>query len=588
MAFKKKVNNTFNASSIFDEAVKKLKKDEQRSTGEILDIISFSKNMLKIFPYDTQEIILKFTYAGTPYNEDLRITEKNIAIIKGWSLPNPWLTEGENSKINVLNRNIKNFKKDPRNSFFRDVIMVLGRRSGKSFISSLIAVYEAYKLIMMKDPKKHYVDADGREFKGELWVINTAISEKQAKTIVFKNIREMIYDCPMFYGRIGKETEDMIYLLTDADIEKNKIIKENGGKELPGNIVIACGNSNSSALRGHATVCVIYDEMAHYVKTDGTAAAEEVYTAIEPSCLTFYPWGAGRNIAISSPDLPSGFFFDHYNSAKTEDSMVMFQVPSWDANPNFTRESLQDKFNKNPDRAAAEYGAEFRRSGGNIWVPHNIIDEAITRRGGWCKHQQGHPGVAYYLHLDPAKNNDLWGVMVGHSEQKFDPNSRTFLHHIVEDYSRVFKAEPGGILDPDNIMDNFVLPLFQKFNIVGVSSDAFFSLEQQKKLMKHRINYREISYNGVNKNKIYETMRDFFVTGRISLCNDDAELQGELKNITIKHTRRNPIIQNNPNDKSFPNDDLVDCLGGIIDSVVKGAIGETRLPSIRTVMSSAR
>jgi hypothetical protein len=392
----------------------------------------------------------------------------------------------------------------------------------------------------------------------------------------------------MFYGRIGRETEDMMYLLTDADIEKNKTIKENGGKELYGTIVIACGNSNSPALRGHATVAVIYDEMAHYVDTDGTASAEEVYTAIEPSCSTFYNWGDGRNIVISTPDLPSGFFYEHFQSSKFINSMVMFQVPTWDANPNYSRDSLQDKFDKNPERAACEYGAEFRRAGGNIYIPHDIIDEAFRRRSGWYMRDIGHPSISYYMHLDPSKNNDLWGVLVGHEEKRFDLESRSYISHIVEDYSRVFKAEPGKVLDPDDIMDNFILPLFGKFKIVAVSSDAFFSLEQQKKLRRKGFNYREVSFSGVSKNKIYETMRDFFVTGRIELCEDDEELRGELKNITIKHTKRNPIIEHNSNDKRFPNDDLVDCLGGVIDSIIKGGAGTTRLPTLRMARTGIR
>ena len=587
MVFNKK-QSVFNPSEIFEDALKKVKKDALKDAGKTLNVISFAKEMLDIVPYPTQEIILKFVYGGTRYNDDLNIEDKDIDIIKSWSLPNPWLLDTKNCKYKKLQENIKNFKKDPKNNFFRDVVMILGRRSGKSFLSSLIAVYEAYKLIMMRDPKKHYVDKDGRELKGEIWIVNTAITEKQAKTIVFNNIKKMIYDCPMFYGRIGKETEDMMYILTDADIEKNKKIKESGGKELYGNIVIACGNSNSPALRGHDTIAVIYDEMAHYVETDGSASAEEVYTAIEPSCSTFYNWGDGRNIVISTPDLPTGFFFDHFGSAKEIDTMLVFQVPTWDANPLYDRPSLQDKFDKNPDRAASEYGAEFRRSGGNIWIPHDIIDKAIRKRPGWNIHNEGRPSINYYMHIDPAKNNDLWGVLIAHTEERYNPDSRSHIIHIVQDYSRVFKAPLGEVLDPDNIMDNFVLPLFNKFHIVSVSSDAFFSLEQQNKLRKHRINYREVSFNGVCKNKIYETMRDFFVTDRIELCNDDQELQGELKNITIKHTRKNPVIENSPHDKFYPNDDLVDCLGGIINSIVKGSTGETSLPRIRTVYTGMR
>jgi hypothetical protein len=587
MALKKAKQVLFDPESIFSGAVKKERKELLEKDGKILDVISFSENLLKVYPYRAQEIILKFLYGGTKFNEDLDITEDDLKIIESWEIPNTWLTHGENSKINILKKNKEQFKKDPRNNFFRDIVLIIGRRAGKSFLSSLIAVYEAYKLISLKDPHAYYSDGK-RKFTGDIWIVNTAVTEKQAKTIIFSYIKDFIYKCPVFEGRIGHETDDMIYLLTDADIKNNEKIKKMGGKSKQGSVVLACGNSNSPALRGHSTVACIYDEMAHYVDSSGKASAEEVYTAIEPSTSTFYKYGDGRNIVISSPDLPSGFFYDHYQSAKTVNTMLLFQIPTWDANSDHTKESLKDKFDKNFDRAMAEYGAHFRRSGGNVYIPHVMIDEAITRRDSWYKQKVGNSGIQYYLHIDPAKNSDRWAVMIGHMERRFDSENRIFLEHAVEDFSQTFKAESGKVLDPDEIMDDFVIPLFTKFKIVSVTSDQMFSLEQQKKLKRKGIHFREMSYNGVMKNKIYETMKDFFITGRIDLCNDDQELQGELKNITQKQTAHGFKIENNPDDKDYPYDDLVDCLGGVIFSMCQGAAGLTQLPKTMLVRTGFR
>jgi len=587
MALKKTKQVSFDPGSIFSGAVKKERKEILEKDGKILDIISFSENLLNVYPYPAQEIILKFLYAGTKFNEHLNITEDDLKVIESWEIPNTWLTHGENSKINILKKNKENFHKDPRNSFFRDIVLIIGRRAGKSFLSALIAVYEAYKLICLKDPHAYYSDGK-RKFTGDIWIVNTAVTEKQAKTIIFSYIKDFIHECPIFEGKIGHETDDMIYLLTDTDIKNNEKTKNMGGRPKQGSIILACGNSNSPALRGHSTVACIYDEMAHYVDSSGKASAEEVYTAIEPSTSTFYKYGDGRNIVISSPDLPSGFFYEHYQSAKTVETMLLFQIPTWDANPDHTKDSLKDKFDKNYDRAVAEYGAHFRRSGGNLYIPHVMIDEAIIRREGWYKQKNGNSGTEYYLHIDPAKNSDRWAVMVGHMERKFDSVNRIFIEYAVEDFSQTFKADSGGVLDPDIIMDNFVIPLFSKFKIVSVTSDQMFSLEQQKKLRRKGIHFREMSYNGVMKNKIYETMKDFFITGRVDLCNDDQELQGELKNIIQKQTPNGFKIENNPDDKDYPYDDLVDCLGGIIFSMCQGAQGLTRLPRTMLVRTGYR
>ena len=1038
----RKLNKTsveLDPSLMLGDALLKIKKENLESGGKPLSIIDFSKEILdpkgqSLFP--AQEVILKFFYAGTKFNEDLRITEEDIEEIKSWDIPQPWITDTENNKIYALKENIEKFNEDPANNFFRDLVLVLGRRSGKSFLTALLAVYEAYKLIMLKDPQKYY------GIGGEIWIINTAVSGKQAETIIFSQILDFVNQCAIFDGRVFKQLDDTLYICTDEDLKKREKAKKHGLKQTNGSIVLASGNSNSGALRGHAAACfhkdtiiftengmerignilkkenegifdidikcydgkefqkssklsvsrkdiyeivldnnkkvkstrdhvffiydmkedkvlekklidirdedliivnkendifsknnfyfgeeykkfllhyyncengvkdsyikmpnkmtedlahilgclisegrystktnisfgsidldvvekyaekvynvfgikqkieiiepkttkhkkyyyyqfhydkikyflskvvglgnkihnektipdcilmskketiksflrslfdgdgtfskkevsysstsksliddlsvvfdnfgysyyivesknknknskkcyklllynedainfietigfvskrrnlkikdflkkhknqnkqkrnvkislkrlenikeslskinlekkdkriknnfysaicsiksfkkrqknisrekvkeilylnnkynfiekedleyldfigscelnyikkinyykkdfvydiqvenshkfiangflvhncIIYDEMAHFVDTGGKASGEETYTALKYSVLTFQQKGDGRNITISSPDAASGFFFHHYESRKHANSALVFQIPTWNANPTITRESLNDAFEQNPDRASAELGAEFRRSGGNIFIPEEMILEAQHKRNGWYRKQEGVPGTEYYLHIDPAKNSDRWAIIIAHEEQRIDVETRQFVRYVVEDYSKAINPE-GETLNPDKIMDDVIIPLFSKFNIISVSCDTFFSTEQQIKLQKKGIAPREISYSGANKNKLYTNMKDYFIRGTIELCNDDQDLVEELRRITIDYSKKIPKIENPGNDKFCPWDDLPDCLCGIIDSMIKGASGATRLP----------
>jgi len=557
----------------------KKEKLKEKYSAKPLNIIDYAEKLVGEKLFDSQKIILKFFYAGTKFNEDLRITEYDLTVIKGWELEQSWIFNGEKNKLKAYNKNIVD-----KNSWFSDLVLILGRRSGKSYISSLIASYEAYKLICLKNPQKFYEISSGTS----IWIINTAVNAEQAQTIIFSALREFIHKCPVFEGRIAKETVNSIYLYTDADLEENEKIKKVGGRPKDGSVVVASGNSNSAALRGHTVAAVIYDEMAHYVTSDGKASAEEVYQALSPSTATFKPFGDGRNIVISSPDLPHGFFWDHYNNAKDLDSMMLFQLPTWDANPRFTKETFKDAIEGNEERAMAEYGAMFRSSAGNAFLPTELIDLAFNRRENWYMHKTGLTNYEYYMHIDPASNSDRYALMIAHPEYKYDTEARKNTMHVIEDLSLVFTAPPGGVIDPDDIMDIHILPLFKSFRIVSVTFDSMFSLEQQKKLRKSNINFRSISFNGANKNEIYSTMKDLFIQERITLCRDDSELRGELKNITINWTKTPPKISKNPNNKDFPNDDLPDCLGGVIHSMMTGATGRTKLPRTITVRTGIR
>lgn len=569
----------FDPDSLFSDAVKDINKSKY-SEHKPLDIISFAEKFTKKKLYPAQEIVLKWFYAGTKHNQNVEITDNDIEIIKTWDIDQPWLWEGENSKYELL----KKYKNDPTR-FFTDLVLVLGRRAGKSFMTALIATYEAYKLICIPDPQEYY------GISANIWIINTASTKEQANSEIFEEIRKFINNCPVFDGRIGHDIDGYMWLRTDADLERNKKIEKYGGKPVKGSIVVAAGSSNSRGLRGHTAVMCIYDELAHFVEGESSqkSTSEEVYTALAPSCLTLSHKGEGRNIAISSPDLAQGFFFKHYNDAKDNEGFLLFQIPTWNANPLYPRDGqyISNAYKKDFERANAEYGARFRQAAGNTYFPHEKIDEAFTARDEWYKHKKGIPGYQYYMHLDPASSGDRYAVMIGHPETRYNAKAGVHQTYIIEDFSDFFVPPPGGYLDPDDIIDNHIFPLFEKFRIVSVTYDSMFSLEQQKKFNKKGITHRKISFAGISKNELYETTLDYFINNRIVLCRDDEQLKGELKAVLINYKKVPPKIMKNES-AEFNTDDLVDCLCGLIHSISTGSSGHTKLPRVSTVRMGMR
>src|ERR1035437_10764890 len=242
----------FDPKSIIENAIKKNKKEEIESKKKVYDIISFSKEILEQKPFPVQELILKFFYAGSRYNEHLRVTLDDINLLKSFRFPQPWLVGGPKSKIEQIYRNIENFAKDPASNYFRELFLVLGRRSGKSWMSSTIAVYEAYKLLSLYDPMKTFgIDSD-------IWIINTATNEQRAETIVFAQISKFLKKTPILESRIAKFSEDTITLFSDADIDRNKRAKEAGINSVSkGSVVLSSGSSNAQGLRGHSSTAIL-------------------------------------------------------------------------------------------------------------------------------------------------------------------------------------------------------------------------------------------------------------------------------------------------------------------------------------------
>ncbi len=69
-----------------------------------------------------------------------------------------------------------------------EIILQLGKGSGKDFTSTVGCAYTVYKLLCLKDPARYY----GKPSGDAIDIINVAINAQQAKNVFFKGFKTKI------------------------------------------------------------------------------------------------------------------------------------------------------------------------------------------------------------------------------------------------------------------------------------------------------------------------------------------------------------------------------------------------------------
>jgi hypothetical protein len=369
-----------------DEIISKKRRQKHESSGAtdaydpgFLNILEFI-DRFKLLPnglYPVQRFILKMYY-NIPLDDSLPSSPGDrIRIGKSFRKAGTVeVTEVEylkylfdNGRSNIA---VQDFK--PR----RELILVLGRRSGKSMMSSIISAYELYKLIARGMPQAYY----GMLPSAEIRVLCIANDKEQAE-IVYGEIQNHVQHVDYFSSAVVKQTQSLMKFRTQGDAQR---FKKDPNK---GTISATFKSSIARGIRGRGCMACILDELAFFVD-DGKSSAEQVYRAVNPSLKQFSPKDPknrrqsigpsdGRMICISSPDAKDGLFYKLYELSKTgsvaSSQMLMIQAPTWEVNPTVDEADYEVERAKDPRGFETEYGAQFSdRVRGWIQNAQDLLD----------------------------------------------------------------------------------------------------------------------------------------------------------------------------------------------------------------------
>ena len=242
--------------------------------------------------------------------------------------------------------------------------LLLGRRSGKSIVAALLAVYAACV--------RQYDLAPG-----ETPTVGVFASDRRQARVVKRYISGLLHAAPPLRELVATETADRIELTTGVNIE---IL-----------------TSSHRVSRGYTYVAAICDEMAFWRSEDSADPDREVLNALRPGMATV---AGAMLVVLSSVYSRRGetwrVFQRHHG--QDGDPVLVVKGPTRAFNPTIPQEVIDAAYADDPLAAAAEWGSEFRTDV-ESFVRVETID-AVTVAGRY--ELPPISGVAYTAFLDAA------------------------------------------------------------------------------------------------------------------------------------------------------------------------------------------
>jgi len=212
---------------------------------------------------------------------------------------------------------------------FSEATLICGRRAGKSRVLATIAVYLANR-------------KDYRPFlaPGEIATIGVLASDRKQARTIFRYAEGLIDAIPPLAAEVTKRTDEVIEL----------------GRL---RVAIEIGTASFRATRGYSYAALLADEVAFWRSDESANPDAEILAAIRPGLATI----PGSILMIaSSPYAKRGELyriFRRYYGQSTGTTLV-WKAATQEMNPTIPASFLAEQYEEDPERAASEFGAEFR------------------------------------------------------------------------------------------------------------------------------------------------------------------------------------------------------------------------------------
>jgi len=402
----------------------------------------------------------------------------------------------------------------------REMVLSVGRRSGKTLITSCIVAYETYKLLLKGNPQKHY----GSSQSNVIQLISVATDRDQAG-LLYREASGHFQKCDFFKPYAANATQSFATFQTPFDIENYGSYRDNPKARYSINVTFR--SCVAKGLRGGANILVALDEVAHFGEK-GQASADEVYQAVEPSTRTFSPKdpnnqtrpigeNEGRIIMISSPLGRQGLFYKQYQLGfgdnEAADNLICIQAPTWEVNPTVPANTFVASYLKDPNVFFTEFGAVFSdRTRGWITSEKDLTDCIDPN----LRPRHRAPALApHFMGIDVALAGDYSAIAIGHNT----PDGK-----IVLDLVERIKAGEGDYegydrLEFDDVAD-WIFDFTKRFYIVHGVFDQWLGIPMEQALKKRGLTNLESLYHSRQvSSSIFQNLKSLMMDQRLVMYN---------------------------------------------------------------------
>uniref|UniRef100_A0A7C5AK97 Terminase n=1 Tax=Desulfobacca acetoxidans TaxID=60893 RepID=A0A7C5AK97_9BACT len=402
----------------------------------------------------------------------------------------------------------------PQGKKYREAWVIAGRRSGKSFIASVVAVY----LACFRD-YRHWLSAGERAH-----ILLVAADRNQAQ-VLMNYIRGFLKDNRMLAKMIEAERAESI--------------------DLTNRVTIQIATSSYRALRGYTLAAAICDEVAFWRSDDGANPATEVLRSLRPA-LASIPHS--MLLCISSPYMRSGPVWDIYRKhyGRVSDVLV-WQAPTLTMNPTLDPDLIARDLEADPEAARSEWEAEFR-SDLETFLPLEALQSVVIPGRHELPPQAG---VHYTAFVDPSGGRgDAAALAIAHIEGE----------KVVLDLARRWPAPHN----PQAVIEEMARVL-KVYGIRRVVGDRYAGEWPRQEFARHQIGYDPAPQD---KNRIYLDFLPLVLSGRVELL-DLKRLANELRDLVRRpRSTGRDLVDHPPRGQ----DDLANATAGAVTLAGVGMI----------------
>lgn len=408
----------------------------------------------------------------------------------------------------------------------------IGARGGKSFLVSIIALYES---IVKADHWRKYLRKDEVGY-----AVITATRQKQCEDIIQASCTSLL------------ENSSLKYFIDDALTAELRL--KNG-------LAIVSMPCNSTAGRGLPIFLLIYDEIAHY-RVEGPKADETIHNALRPRQAQF---PGAKCLKITTVAAKQGLFWQEFDEGFQVPGRLTVQAPTRLVNPVIPKEFIEKEYKRDPDNAAREFGAQFAETTEGFFESSIEQLKASFDREGDYPYQ---PGALYFGSIDASglAGRDKFALSIAHKD--FQENK------VIVDLSRSWDSK-----DLDYIMAE-VKANAAIYNLTNISIDQYAKGYVLKALLKQGFVEEFIQIRD-KLAALYVNFRMLVRAGKVSLP-DTPTLRNGLMQTQAYYGKNNALSIGHERNIYGHGDEADSCVGAVYDASKNDSVSSLRVTRTTT------
>ena len=403
------------------------------------------------------------------------------------------------------NEGTQHYKKYTKN----EIILQLGKGSGKDHTSTVGCAYTVYKLLCLKDPARYY----GKPPGDAIDIINVAINAQQAKNVFFKGFKTKIEGSPWFAGKYNSKVDSI---------------------EFDKSITVYSGHSERESHEGLNLIMAVLDEISGFASEIGTGndqgkTADNIYKAFRASVDSRFP-DLGKVALLSFPRYQGDFISTRYEKVIAEKDTVLkthtftinpdrlgaedneftieweedfiksyrvpnvfaLKKPTWEVNPTRKIDDFKGAFLEDTADAMQRFACMPSFSSDAFFKQKEKLEACMTLRNPVDTYRRFEesfkpdPDKTYYVHADLAQRHDKCAVAIAHVD-------RWVNIQVIKDYEQVapivivdavawWEPKKEGPVNLSEVKQWIQNLRRQGFNIGLVSFDRWQSFDIQQEL----------------------------------------------------------------------------------------------------------